>query len=360
MSILVDNNGIVSNHVIPVPVIDEDEVVISNIEGIVEENITNKETLISSNKTTYRIQIGAFDKELSDIVFEGVDNVVSFLGKDNLVRYMAGSFTEYKDAINYQAQMKARGFKDAFIVTYKNGERISLNVAITTEKKSLKAEIVVNEEVEEEVVRPNIEFTVQVLMVKPNVEFEVEVLMTKPNIDFIVQIVVSENSLKSEDLSKMSKLGNIDKESKGEEMYRYFAGTYSSLIDANIRLKEAQLVGYPDAFVFAKLDGNRITLDQTRYPEIFGTYSTLEAANLRLAEVKSTGYTDVFVFTKLDGERITFEEAKYSNILGAYASLEDANNRLAEAKLSGYKDASVFAKLEGEIITIEEAIELLK
>ena len=360
MTILVDNNGILSNHVIPVPVIDEEEVVISNIEGIGEENMTNKDALISSKKTTYRIQIGAFDKELSDLVFEGVDNVVSFLGKDNLVRYMAGSFTEYKDAINYQAQMKVRGFEDAFIVTYKNGERISLNVAITTEKNSLKTEILVNEGIEEEVVKPNIEFSVEVLMLKPNVEFEVEVLMTKPNIDFIVQIVVSENSLKSEDLSKMSQLGNIDKEAKGEEMYRYFAGTYSSLIDANIRLQEAQLVGYPDAFVFAKLDGNRITLDQTRYPEIFGTYSTIEAANLRLAEVKLTGYQDVFVFIKLDGDRITLEEAKYSNILGTYASLEDANIRLAEAKLSGFKDAFVFAKLEGERITIEEAIELLK
>ena len=355
--ILVDNNGSLSNYVIPNtdPLIEEEVVIPDDEEGKIE-NITLEETIISSNETTYRIQIGAFDKELSNKVFEGVENVVSFSGKDGLFRYMAGSFAEYEDAINYQAQMKARGFEDSFIVTYKNGERISLNLAIKTERTSSKAEVVFVEEV----VKPNIEFIVQVSMINPNVEFEVEVLMTKPNIEFIIQIVVAENSLSAQDLSKMSKLGNIVKEAKGEEMYRYFAGSYSSLSDANLRLEEARLVGYQDAFIFAKLDGKRITLEQARYPEILGTYSLLESANIRLAEVKLDGYTDASVFTKLEGKRISLDQAKYPSNLGTYASLEDANFRLEAAKLAGYKDAFVFAKLEGERITIEKAIELLK
>ena len=82
-------------------------------------NLTVKEVNeLANNGTTYRIQIGAFNKPLSNAVFVGVDNVISFTGKDGLVRYMTGSFTQYKDAIDYQAQMKARGFDDAFIVTY--------------------------------------------------------------------------------------------------------------------------------------------------------------------------------------------------------------------------------------------------
>ena len=230
--ILVDNNGIVSNYVIPVPtpVIDEDEKVIA---PVIDEAVKTEQVVVaSSNTTTYRIQIGAFVKELSDKVFEGVDNVVSFEGKDGLVRYMTGSFTEYKDAINYQAQMKARGFEDAFIVTYKNGERISLNVAIRAERTSPITEVVVEDEI------------------------------TKPNIEFMVQILVAKESLSAEDLTKMGKLGNIDKEAKGEEMYRYFTGSFTSLEDANVRLDEAKLAGYSDAFVFAKLEGERITIEQ--------------------------------------------------------------------------------------------------
>jgi cell division protein FtsN/opacity protein-like surface antigen len=233
--ILVDNNGSVSNYVIPVsdPVIDEEEVVVlPDVEEVEIEKISEEKSVVSSNETTYRIQIGAFDKELSDKVFEGVDNVVSFSGKDGLVRYMAGSFTEYKEAINYQAQMKARGFEDAFIVTFKNGERISLNVAIKTERTSSKAEVVVGQEI------------------------------PKSNIEFMVQILVAKESLSAEDLTKMGKLGNIDKEAKGEEMYRYFTGSFTSLEDANIRLSEAKSAGYMDAFIFAKLEGERITIEQ--------------------------------------------------------------------------------------------------
>jgi len=231
MDILVDNNGEISNYVPPAPVsvIDEEEVVVV-VEEI--ENINEEETVISSNETTYRIQIGAFPKKISDRVFDGVDDVVSFSGNDGLVRYMAGSFTEYKDAINYQAQMKARGFVDAFIVTYKNGERISLNVAIKTERTSAKSEVVVVQKI------------------------------TKPNIKFMVQILVAKKSLSAEDLAKMGKLGNIEKEAEGEEMHRYFTGSYTSLEDANVRLEEAILAGYTDAFVFAKLEGERITIEQ--------------------------------------------------------------------------------------------------
>ena len=233
--ILVDNNGIISNYVIPIsePLIDEDEeVLISNLDGVEIEKTPIEDTVISYSETTYRIQIGAFDNELSDKVFDGVDNVVSFTGKDGLVRYMAGSFTEYKDAINYQVQMRVRGFEDAFIVTYKNGERISLNVAIKKERTSSKAEVVVEQE------------------------------DTKPNIEFMVQILVAKELLSAENLNKLGKLGDIDKEAKGEEMYIYFTGSYSSLEDANVRLEEAKLAGYTDAFIFAKLDGVRIEVEE--------------------------------------------------------------------------------------------------
>ena len=234
--ILVDNNGSISNYVIPVPepVIDEEEEVVAPVVEEVEneEETEIEESPVSNNGTTYRIQIGAYDKELPNEVFVGVDNVVSFTGKDGLVRYMAGSFTEYKDAIAYQAQMNARGFEDAFIVTYKNGERINLNVAIKTERTTPKVETVIEEEIVE--------------------------------LEFTVQILVGKESLSAEDLTKMSKIGNIEKEAKGEKMYRYFAGTYFSLEDANIRLAEAKLAGYTDAFVFAKLEGERITLEQAK------------------------------------------------------------------------------------------------
>ena len=232
--LMVDNNGDVTAYVPPTPEpeIDEDEIVVEEpiTEEVEEEvvSVVNENDL--TNETTYRIQVGAFNQELSDEVFSGVKNVISFTGKDGLIRYMAGSFVEYKDAIDYKAQMKARGFEDAFIVTYKNGERISLNVAIKTENNP------VSEAVIEDVV----------------------------NLEFTVQIMVAKASVSAAELKKMSKLGKIDKEAEGTEMYRYFSGTYEVLEDANIQLEKAKLAGYTAAFIVTYKDGERITLQEAK------------------------------------------------------------------------------------------------
>jgi len=240
-SILVDNNGVISDYAPPTPepVIDPDEEVIEqevkDTTSVIEQE-TIEEITTNKNTTVYRIQIGAFKAALSDEVFNGVDKVIPFTGKDGLIRYMTGSFTEYKDAISYQAQMKARGFEDAFIVTYKNGERISLDVAIKTEKSTPKAEVVEVAETTQEIL----------------------------NIEFTVQILVAMESLDADDLQKMTELGNINKETEGSDMFRYFAGTYTDLAEAERRLSEAIALGYKDAFIFAKLDGDRITLEQAK------------------------------------------------------------------------------------------------
>ena len=267
-SILVDNNGVISNYTIPAPepVIDEEEKVefpeeaageeevaeaeVGNNGVITVEEVVEQSSGILTEETTYRIQIGAFNKALSDAVFVGVKNIISFTGKDGLVRYMAGSFTEYKDAIVYQIQMRARGFADAFIVTYKDGERVSLNVAIQTEKKATK--------------NKNTVIDSQAPSKTNATNSTTEDALVKPNIKFTVQVLVAKELLLAEDLTKMRKFGDIERVAKGKEMYRYFAGTYSSLEDANIRLAEAKLAGFSDAFIFAALDGERITLKQAK------------------------------------------------------------------------------------------------
>ena len=47
-------------------------------------------------------------------------------------------------------------------------------------------------------------------------------------------------------------------------MYPDFVGTYSLLEDANIRLAEEKLAGHPDAFIFATLDGEKITIERAK------------------------------------------------------------------------------------------------
>ena len=228
--ILVDNNGAISKYIYPSEEItdfDYDKKVSSTDSGSV-----NSEPFDS---TTFRVQIGAFRKPLSNQIFKGIDNLISFTNKNGLIIYMVGSFNKYEEAIDYQSQMQARGFDDAFIITYDNGERIKLNIAISKNKSKKKKEVN-----------------------KSKIDSKNEVL----NISFTVQVLVAKATVDTNLLSKFSQLGNVEKIAKGSDMYEYYAGTYSNYSDAQIQLSKVKKIGFSDAFIFSVENGERKSIEQ--------------------------------------------------------------------------------------------------
>lgn len=235
--ILVDNNGEVSTYVpfVPENNIDETEEItlFDNKQDTISES--DNEELETISTSIYRIQIGAFKTPLPDAVFKGVDNLLSFTGKDGYIRYMAGSFENYEDAVDYQLQMRARGFSDAFIVIFKDGKRIGLNIAIKENK---------NKSVN-----------------NPKKEIKKNLIDLK----YTVQIMVVEGeSLSAENIKMIAQLGKIDKTATGSDMYEYYAGTYTSLEEANKQLEKARKIGFLDAFIFATNNNERISLENAK------------------------------------------------------------------------------------------------
>jgi len=247
-SIVVDNNGIIQQYVAQELEQENTELEeelkssensaeeVSVPDTMLELN-TDKENNIDQkvNSTIYRIQIGAFKVELSEEIFKGIDNVMSFNGKDGYIRYMAGAFSNYQNAIDYMNEMRARGFEDAFIVTYKNGERVGLEIALRNSKKDVK------QKEEENIVNIN----------------ELDLM-------FVVQILVDKEFLDAEGLERLSKIGDIEKQPEGSEIYRYFAGKYPTIEEAKNRLQEVQVLGYQNAFILAIYNGQRISIEEAK------------------------------------------------------------------------------------------------
>jgi len=247
LSILEYENGVLA--VYTPPVSQKDQEVSKEVSKEEDNNtdsllVTKKEDVVKteidfSNSTVYRVQIGAFNVNLSEKIFQGVDNVVSFKGNDGLVRYMTGSFDNYSDAINYRNQMRSRGFEDAFVVTFKDGKRVPLSKSIS-KKKAPK------------------------ILKKKSVKKEVKLESKKEkNVDlkFYVQIGVFPEILSANDLSMMSEINNVRKQASGS-FYKYLSDEYGEYSLAASQLQMIKSTGFKDAFIIATLNGKEISLEK--------------------------------------------------------------------------------------------------
>ncbi len=206
------------------------------------EKEVEKQVKSTVGKITFRVQIGAYKVALSKDSFMGVPNVVSFTSNDGYTRYFTGSFSSYAEAVKHQNDMLLRGFEGSFVVAFKDGKKIGLYAAIRATNGKM----------------PTSTTTKSVPKVKKE-----EVV--KPNLEFVVQIGVYKENLQADVLAKMTKIGNVEKENiNGSKLFRYNAGTYSEFLAANTRLAEVKSAGFGDAFIKALLDGKQITIEKAK------------------------------------------------------------------------------------------------
>ena len=228
--------------------------VIINTEDLSSEEVLNDSSELKSDEevvadqsksgTVYRVQIGAYKVVLNSEVFSGVKNVISFKGNDGLVRYMTGSFNDYKNAVLYSKEMKARGFNDAFIVTYENGERVALSTAIKGSISKANREDITAKR-------------------KSRIDKKQQEKSAVNNVSFRIQIGVFSETLSADDLEKMSKISNVSKESSGN-FYKYYSSDFMNYNDAVSEIEIIKSFGFANAFITARDGTNLISIKKAR------------------------------------------------------------------------------------------------
>lgn len=96
----------------------------------------NNLTLEKDNKIWFMVQIAASAKaiECKPSNFKGLENILEHKGND-IYRYTYGKSNNFEEAKKLQATAKEKGYKDAFIIAFQNGERININKAIELAKQ---------------------------------------------------------------------------------------------------------------------------------------------------------------------------------------------------------------------------------
>ncbi len=75
----------------------------------------------------YRIQVGAVGSAAEPDAFKGLSPITGMnLTERGIVKYYAGKFSKYNDAFAALSMIQTYGFEDAFIVSWYNGENVSI------------------------------------------------------------------------------------------------------------------------------------------------------------------------------------------------------------------------------------------
>lgn len=74
----------------------------------------------------FKVQIGAFKNKDLVKYFENNKNFSGDVDADGIKKYTLGYFNDYWEADNFKKYIREMGVKDAWIVAYKNGQRVNL------------------------------------------------------------------------------------------------------------------------------------------------------------------------------------------------------------------------------------------
>ncbi len=102
-------------------------------EAVYNENKPIPTTGVSKNGLIYTVQVGAFINPIPQGTFGGITPITAEPANTGYMRFFAGQFHQFVSADNVKTQIRGIGFKDAFVVAYYNGKRISLTEALRIE-----------------------------------------------------------------------------------------------------------------------------------------------------------------------------------------------------------------------------------
>lgn len=108
------------------------------IENRVEEKpvASDKPSTANNNKVYFTVQFATLDKKVpvTDRAFKKIKDVEVY-EYNGAYRYVSGRFSSKAEATTRQEEVRALGYKDAFIIAFMNGERVSMKEAEEALKK---------------------------------------------------------------------------------------------------------------------------------------------------------------------------------------------------------------------------------
>lgn len=248
----------------------------------------------------FKVQVGAFRHELSP---ENFSNLAPLTGErigNGIIRYTAGNFTTAQGAARATEQVRANGYRDAFVVAYQDGKRVPLAQAMRTaqaqqpagqaiaqasnptQRPATEIRVAVPERpavvsdssrAAEQAVLANYPATAEAVLAQFQPAPEAAAYYNVPGaaparqvetvkgLFFTVQVGVYS---KPTALDKLFNISPLNSERTETNKIRYTTGVFVDMDKARSRKDQTVTLGVKDAFITAYLNGKRIPMRDAR------------------------------------------------------------------------------------------------
>jgi hypothetical protein len=217
------------------------------------------------NGIVYKIQIGAFTKPIPQNSFRGLTPITGETRQNSkYVRYFVGLFDTYEAADAVLPHIQRTGYRDAFIVAYRNGERIAVYIAKREDSREQDYQNLAQAETQRvlKIVNENAEQTLGKTATEALEPLNPSVNLTEiSSTMYTVQIGVYKRHVAHERLYNLAPLYN-DLTKSG--LIRYTVGQFVDYNEAIQKRNEIRTKGIRDAFVTAYRNGERISIRTAR------------------------------------------------------------------------------------------------
>lgn len=244
-------------------------------DAVVQPNVVKKAIPVgvkAPSGLVYRVQVGAFAKPIPEDLFREFTPVTGEKLDNGITRYLAGYFGNRQRVLEAQQDIRALGYKDAFVVAYCDGKRISLAEARQLEEQGL-CKPMRQDSIVMEVIQNTIAQLPADTIAKYKIEPQVSDYNKAPGavsaiaieeikgLFYTVQVGVYNRPATKEQLHGIDPL--VTRRLENGQI-RYSTGTFRSLDEARPKKAEAVEKGVSDAFITAYYNGERISLQEAK------------------------------------------------------------------------------------------------
>ncbi len=356
----------------------------------------------------FQVQVGAYRNKIPQDLFGQFAPVMGEKLDNGITRYRAGLFTKYREAVVARNGIRAKGYTDAFVVAYLDGEKLTASEAalIVAQVRDLENFSVADEKAlttMSQTTTPSSTTTSQVSTTEPastTPRVTVDPLQTLTSTDyyndpeaaattkvevvaglfFTVQVGVYSKPVK---LDQLYNLTELNSEFIPTGKIRYTTGRFGSVSEAGKWKQNAITSGVTDAFITAYFNGKRIGLAEAQAildkqgNTILATEVGKSVPQARPevtpspTTAPSPAFTYVVVIGKYSNEvprelanlfldrpdlnvrRITDDKGLSTYLSPEFQAEKDAIDYLRAMRTAGITSARLAAVRDGEIILVE-------